>query len=79
MRALQDTIVLGYSDSSVAFPGTPVMAFGIIKEQSDQGFFLKYSVESFFQNDDYKPPEAPASLGSATPYIFFVLLSIRMA
>lgn len=34
LRALHDTIVLGYSDSSVAFPGTPVMAFGIIKEQS---------------------------------------------
>jgi predicted deacylase len=34
LRALQDTIILGYSDSSVAFPGTPVMAFGIIKGQS---------------------------------------------
>jgi hypothetical protein len=29
MAAIEDGIVLGHSDSSVAFPGVPVMAFGI--------------------------------------------------
>ena len=29
MTAAEDGIVLGHSDSSVAFPGVPVMAFGI--------------------------------------------------
>jgi predicted deacylase len=28
MKALEDAIVLGHSDSSVAFPGVPFMAFG---------------------------------------------------
>jgi predicted deacylase len=27
--ALEDGIVLGHSDSSVAFPGAPIMAFGL--------------------------------------------------
>ena len=31
LNAQEDAIVLGYSDSSVAFPGFPVMAFGVIK------------------------------------------------
>ncbi len=31
MRALEDGIVLGYSDSSVGFPGVPVIAFGVIQ------------------------------------------------
>jgi len=30
VRALHDGIVLGHSDSSVVFPGMPIMAFGII-------------------------------------------------
>jgi len=30
LTAARDAIVLGYSDSSVAFPGTPVMAFGVV-------------------------------------------------
>ncbi|OGJ22205.1 hypothetical protein A3K73_06415 [Candidatus Pacearchaeota archaeon RBG_13_36_9] len=30
VRALEEGIVLGYADSSVAFPGSPVMAFGNI-------------------------------------------------
>jgi len=30
IAALSDSIVLGHSDSSVAFPGTPLMSFGII-------------------------------------------------
>lgn len=30
IRALDDALVLGYSDYSVAFPGSPVMAFGVI-------------------------------------------------
>jgi predicted deacylase len=29
MTAVTDGIVLGHSDSSVAFPGVPVMAFGV--------------------------------------------------
>ncbi len=29
LTALEDGIVLGYSDSSVSLPGVPVMAFGI--------------------------------------------------
>lgn len=32
LRALQDGIVLGYSDSSVGFPGVPVIAFAIIQD-----------------------------------------------
>ncbi|MEK6820235.1 MAG: succinylglutamate desuccinylase/aspartoacylase family protein, partial [Nanoarchaeota archaeon] len=31
LKALDDAIVLGYSDSSVAFPGRPVMAFGVLE------------------------------------------------
>ncbi|MGQ9720605.1 MAG: succinylglutamate desuccinylase/aspartoacylase family protein [Candidatus Jordarchaeum sp.] len=30
IRALQDGVVLGYSDSSVGFPGVPVIAFAVI-------------------------------------------------
>lgn len=30
LKALEEGIVLGYSDSSVAFPGRPILAFGII-------------------------------------------------
>lgn len=30
VKALDEGIVLGYSDSSVAFPGTPIIAFGLI-------------------------------------------------
>jgi predicted deacylase len=33
MTAIEDGIVLGHSDSSVAFPGVPVMAFGIADKQ----------------------------------------------
>jgi len=32
LTALQDGIVLGHSDSSVAFPGVPVMAFGVAEK-----------------------------------------------
>lgn len=32
VRALDDGIVLGHSDSSVAFPGAPIMAFGMIDD-----------------------------------------------
>ncbi|MBU3907191.1 MAG: succinylglutamate desuccinylase/aspartoacylase family protein [Nanoarchaeota archaeon] len=35
LLAVQDGIVLGHSDSSVAFPGAPVMAFGIIDDKQD--------------------------------------------
>jgi predicted deacylase len=35
MVALKDGIVLGHSDSSVAFPGVPVMAFGIVDKQEE--------------------------------------------
>lgn len=30
ITAINDAIVLGHSDSSVVFPGMPIMAFGII-------------------------------------------------
>ena len=30
VKALDDAIVLGYSDSSVAFPGAPIMASGVL-------------------------------------------------
>jgi len=33
LHAIEDAIVLGYSDSSAAFPGMPVMAFGISDSQ----------------------------------------------
>jgi predicted deacylase len=33
LNAIEDAIVLGYSDSSAAFPGKPVMAFGILHPQ----------------------------------------------
>jgi hypothetical protein len=33
MLAAEDGIVLGHSDSSVAFPGVPIMAFGIADVQ----------------------------------------------
>lgn len=33
LTALKDGIVLGHSDSSVAFPGVPVMAFGVAERQ----------------------------------------------
>ena len=33
LTALKDGIVLGHSDSSVAFPGVPVMAFGVAEKQ----------------------------------------------
>jgi predicted deacylase len=33
MSALHESIVLAHSDSSVAFPGQPVMAFGVIEKQ----------------------------------------------
>ena len=33
MTAIEDGIVLGHSDSSVAFPGVPFMAFGIAEKQ----------------------------------------------
>ena len=29
MQAMEDGIVLGHTDTSVAFPGKPIMAFGI--------------------------------------------------
>ena len=35
MTALHDGIVLGHSDSSVAFPGVPVMAFGIADKHEE--------------------------------------------
>ena len=31
MQAIEDGIVLGHSDTSVAFPGKPIMAFGVIE------------------------------------------------
>ena len=31
MQAIEDGIVLGHSDTSVAFPGKPIMAFGFIE------------------------------------------------
>ena len=33
MTAIEDGIVLGHSDSSVAFPGVPIMAFGIAEKR----------------------------------------------
>ncbi|MBN2475089.1 MAG: succinylglutamate desuccinylase/aspartoacylase family protein [Pirellulales bacterium] len=35
LSALGDGIVLGHSDSSVAYPGAPVMAFGVTETQAD--------------------------------------------
>ena len=35
MRALEDAIVLGHSDSSVVFPGMHVMSFGVFEEMGD--------------------------------------------
>ncbi len=35
MTAINDGIVLGHSDSSVAFPGVPIMAFGIPESDTD--------------------------------------------
>lgn len=35
VRALGDGIVLGHSDSSVAFPGAPIMAFGMLPTKND--------------------------------------------
>lgn len=34
MTAVEEGIVLGHSDSSVAFPGVPIMAFGIAEERA---------------------------------------------
>ena len=43
--AVEDGIVLGHSDSSVAFPGAPIMAFGMIGEsQNAEGPRLKPGV-----------------------------------
>lgn len=33
LNALEDGIVLGYSDSSLAFPGAAIMAFGVFKKE----------------------------------------------
>ncbi|MGH8553029.1 MAG: M14 family metallopeptidase, partial [Methylococcales bacterium] len=35
LTALEDAIVLGHSDSSAAFPGMPIMAFGILHARSE--------------------------------------------
>jgi hypothetical protein len=37
-HCLHDAIVQGYSDSSVAFPGAPLMAFGVLLPCKKRGF-----------------------------------------
>jgi len=52
VTALDDALVLGHTDSSAAFPGMPIMAFGIAEREKDQGMPRDGSVTNAFGTTD---------------------------